>query len=116
MLAGAMNPLDLTANQLKRAAALKERIETLNRELRGILVDSANPQAAANKTGTMSAAVKKKIATAQRARWAKLRGAKTATVPAKPAVTIKRRISPATRAKVSAKMKAYWAAKRAGRK
>ena len=71
MLAGAMNPLDLTANQLKRAAALKERIETLNRELRGILVDSANPQAAANKTGTMSAAVKKKIAATQKARWAR---------------------------------------------
>jgi hypothetical protein len=32
-----MNPLDLTVNQLKRAAAIKEQIETLNKELRGIL-------------------------------------------------------------------------------
>ena len=32
-----MNPLDLTINQLKRAAAIKEHIEKLNKELRAIL-------------------------------------------------------------------------------
>ena len=31
-----MNIYDLTANQLKRAAAVKEAIEKLNKELRGI--------------------------------------------------------------------------------
>jgi hypothetical protein len=42
MLTGAMNPLDLTVNQLKRAAAIKEQIEDLNKELRGILGAPAN--------------------------------------------------------------------------
>ena len=116
MLTAVMNPLDLTVNQLKRAAAIKERIETLNRELRGILGQSANPKSAPKKNRTMSAAVKKKIAAAQRARWAKLRRAKPATALAKATAKPTRRISPATRAKVSAKLKAYWTAKKAGKK
>ena len=32
-----MNPIALTPSQLKRAAAIKEQIEKLNKELRGIL-------------------------------------------------------------------------------
>src|SRR5689334_19833631 len=110
-----MNPMDLTTNQLKRAAAIKERIDALNRELRAILGQSANSEPTPTNRG-MSAATKRKIAAAQRARWAKLRRAKPTTAPAKPAAKAKRTISPATRAKVSAKMKAYWASKKAGRK
>lgn len=69
-----MNILDLTPNQLKRAAAIKEQIESLNRELRAILGTSAKSAPTTNKRKrTMSAAVKKKIAAAQRARWANLR-------------------------------------------
>ena len=41
-----MNPLDLTINQLKRAAAIKEQIEALNKELRSILGASAKSGAA----------------------------------------------------------------------
>jgi hypothetical protein len=108
---------DLTINQLKRAAAIKEHIEALNRELRGILGVQASTRPAQKKSRGMSAAVKRKIAAAQRARWASLRRTNPATRSAKPAAKAKKKaFSSATRAKLSAKLKAYWAAKRAGKK
>jgi hypothetical protein len=65
----------------------------------------------------MSASVRKKIAAAQRARWASLRRAKTATRSLKPAAKAKKKtMSPAARRKLSAKLKAYWAQKKAGKK
>ena len=74
-----MNPLELTAGQLKRAAALKEQIEALNEELAGILGTAAKAAKAsafrAKRKRTMSAAVRRKIAASQRARWSKLRSA-----------------------------------------
>jgi hypothetical protein len=117
MLTGAMNLFDLTVNQLNRAAAIKEQIEKLNKELRAIFGPSAKSAVAPNRHGGMSAAVKKKIAAAQRARWAKLRRAKSAALSVKPAATAKKKtMSPAAKAKLSAKLKAYWAAKKAGKK
>ncbi len=114
---GAMNPLDLTVNQLKRAAAIKERIEALNKELRSILGTPAKSGAAPKKKRTMSASVKRKIAAAQKTRWANLRRAKSGAVFVKPAATAKKKtMSPAAKAKLSAKLKAYWAAKKAGKK
>ena len=117
LMNGSMNPIDLTVNQLRRAAAIKEHIEALNRELRGILGVSTRTRAGVNKKRTMSAAVKKKIAAAQRARWVGLRRANSSTRSVKPAAKAKKKaFSAATRAKLSAKLKAYWAAKRAGKK
>jgi hypothetical protein len=108
-----MNPLDLTPSQLKRAAAIKERVERLNKELRTLLDVSTNSGPTSTKRRTMSASVKRKIAAAQKARWAHLRGAKSATRSAKPAAKAKKKtLSPAARAKLSAKLKAYWAAKK----
>ena len=49
-----MNLSDLTIGQLKRAAAIKERIEALNKELRSILGASAKSGAAPKKKRTMS--------------------------------------------------------------
>ena len=80
-----MNIFDLTVNQLKRAAAIKEQIENLNKELRGILGASAKSGAAPKKKRIMKLVAKPK----------------------------KKTFSSATRAKLSAKLKAYWAAKRA---
>jgi hypothetical protein len=112
-----MNPLDLTVTQLKRAAAIKEQIEALNKELRTILGTPALSGAALKRNGAMSASVKRKIAAAQKARWANLRRAKAAALSVKPAATAKKKtMSPAARAKLSAKLKAYWAAKKAGKK
>jgi hypothetical protein len=108
-----MNPLDLTVNQLKRAAAIKEQIDVLNKELRGILGAPADTRPARTKTRMVSAAVKRKIAAAQKARWANLRRANPATQSVKPAARAKKKtVSPATKAKLSAKLKAYWAAKK----
>ena len=110
-----MNIYDLTTNQFKRAAAIKEHIERLNKELRALLSGPAKSRAAPKKNQTMSASTKRKIAAAQKARWANLRRAKSAKRSVKPAAK-KKRMSPAARAKMSAKLKAYWAAKKAGKK
>src|SRR5689334_21848743 len=108
-----MNILDLSPNQLKRAAAIKEQIDRLNAELRGIFGAPNNSRPAQGKTRTMSAAAKRKIAAAQKARWANFRRGKSDKGSSGKAR--KNAKSAATRAKLSAKMKAYWAAKRAGK-
>ena len=106
-----MNLFDLTPQQLKRAASIKEQIDGLNKQLRGILGAPATPRAAPPKNRTMSASVKKKIAATQKARWAKVRASKRATASVRPAAKTNR-MSPAARAKLSARLKAYWAAKK----
>jgi dihydroxyacetone kinase len=109
-----MNIFDFTPQQLKRAASLKEQIEALNKQLLSLL-DGSSADGAASRKHTMSTAVKRKIAAAQRARWASLRRAKSAArsvqAPAK-----KNTMSAAARARMSAKLKAYWAKKKAGKK
>ena len=108
-----MNLFDLSPEQLKRAAAIKEQIDGLDRQLHGILGAPATSRASPTRNRSMNASVKKKIAATQQARWAKVRASKP--VSARPAAKTKR-MSPAARAKLSAKLKAYWAAKRAGKK
>jgi hypothetical protein len=71
-----MNIIDLTSHQLRRAASIKEKLDALNRELR-ILLDGSSSNGATRKKRTMSAAARRKIAAAQRARWAKLRRSHT---------------------------------------
>ena len=80
-----MNLFDLTPQQLKRAASLKERIDGLNKQLRGILAGPATSRAAPTIKRSMSASVRKKIAATQKARWAKVRSSKPATVSGRPA-------------------------------
>ena len=93
MFISRMDLYDLTINQLKRAAAIKERIEALNDELGRIFGAAAKPGTAPKKR-----------------RRKRLSGRKRA------AAKKKKVFSAATRAKLSAKLKAYWAAKRAGKK
>ena len=109
-----MNTQDLTAEQLKRAATIKEQINDLNEELVSMLGGSNNSSTLSTKNRTMSADIRRKIAAAQKTRWAKLRHAKSGKHSAKPAA--KKTVSSATRRKLAAKLKAYWAAKRAGKK
>jgi hypothetical protein len=108
-----MNSINsLSAQQLRRAAAIKERIDTLQNELGKILGGNGATPAASGKR-TMSAGARARIAAAQRARWAKVKGKK----PAKAAGAGKRKMSAAARAKIAAAAKARWArAKAAGRK
>jgi hypothetical protein len=112
-----MDIYDLTINELQRAVAIKEQIEALNGELRGIFGVSSDSAAASQKKSAMSAAVKRKIAATQKARWARIRQAKLAMGSSSPGSAAKKKaFSRATRAKLSRKLKAYWAAKRAGKK
>jgi hypothetical protein len=113
MFTAPMNPLDLTVSQLKRAAAIKERIEDLNKELSGILGMSAGSNATSKTRRSISASGRRNIAAAQRARWAKVQAGKStpsvkASAPAK-----KKGMSRATKAKLAARMRAYWKAKKA---
>lgn len=101
-----MNLLDLTANQLKRAAAIKEQIDKLNKELARILGARANSETPAKNQRTMSASARRKIAAAQKARWAKIRDAKPATLSARSARKAKKkRMGRTSRAKLAMKTK-----------
>ena len=106
-----MNITSLSASQLRHAAAIKEKIETLQKELNQILGAVAAPATvtpgAANRAGKMSAAAKAKLSAKLKLIWAKRKAAQQAVAPAaKPAPG---KMSPAARAKLSAKLKAYWA-------
>jgi hypothetical protein len=107
---------NLSVQQLRKAAALKEKIQSLEKELGRILGSPTKPVAhvAPKKRRKMSAAARAKIGAAQKARWAKVNGRKSATKPVKKA---KRKMSAAARAKISAVAKKRWAkAKAAGKK
>lgn len=81
---------DLSAQQLRKAASIRERIEKLEKQLAGLVAGSAEPSAA------RAAAPKQ--------------AAKELPKP-------KRRFSAATRAKMSQRLKARWAkAKASGKK
>ena len=74
-----MNLLNLTVAELKRAAALKQQIDALNKELQSILGGSTANGVEPRKKRPMSAATKKRIAAAQKARWANFRRSRSAT-------------------------------------
>jgi len=106
---------NITSKQLRLAADLKDKIETLEQELGQILGSSTTPAAPAEpqKRRKVSAAGKARMAAAQRARWAKVTGDKPSVKPVKKA---KRTMSKATRARISLMAKARWAkAKAAGK-
>ena len=112
-----MNIYDLSVNQVKRAAVIKERIQGLNKELSAMFGSPASSRSAPKAKRTMSASARKKIAAAQRARWANLRRAEPATSSVKPAAKAKKKtMSAAARRKLSMKLKAYWAQKKARQK
>jgi hypothetical protein len=104
-----MNSINsLSAQQLRRAAAIKEQIDALESELGRILGGSSD---AGTGKRIMSASARARIAAAQKARWAKARGDGSGTAAPR------RKMSPAARAKIAAAAKARWAkAKAAGRK
>ena len=69
--------VNLTVSQLKRAVAIKERIEELERELESVVGRKAGSSSAGGrKRRKMSASARAKIAAAARARWARYRAAK----------------------------------------
>lgn len=118
-----MDVTNLSPAQLRKAAELKERIDSLFSELASILggVSSLNPQPLPPKAGRrqMSAAGRARIAAAARARWAKHRGSVGNSNKGHQAATDsrpRRRMSAAARARMAATAKARWAkAKAAGK-
>lgn len=76
-----MNLTQLTPSQLRRAANLKDKIASLEKELVAIFgaptPTTKTPTAkTVKKKGKMSDAGRAKISAAQKARWAKIKGAK----------------------------------------
>jgi hypothetical protein len=109
-----MNSMNsLSADQLRRAAVIKDQIEALESELGQILGGSAGVIRANNGKRTMSASARARIAAAQRARWAKVKGKRGG----KSSGGSGRKMSAAARAKIAAAARARWAkAKAAGRR
>src|SRR3569833_929570 len=102
----------VSAEQLRRAAAIKDQIEALENEL-GKILGGAEESGSASGSGkrVMSASARARIAAVQKACWAKVKGNGGASGGSR------RKMSPAARAKLAAAAKARWAkAKAAGRK
>jgi hypothetical protein len=115
---------NLSVSDLKKAIAMREKIDALTGELNSILGGSGTvaPAAKGGRGGrrAITAAGRAAIAAAQRARGAKAKAAGVnlaqELVMPKPMPTGKRRLSAATRKAMAAAAKARWAkAKAAGR-
>jgi len=102
-----INLQHLSVKQLLKVVAVKERIEKLEAKLAAIYGSEGSDFAPAGRPRRkMSAAAKARIAAAQRARWAKVKGRKgSATNRFKK----KRKVSAATKARLAAVAKARWA-------
>jgi len=106
--------LNLSSQELRKAANIQDKIAALQKKLGEILETSTPSATAAPKRRKMSAAAKAKIGAAAKARWAKVKGTKAAVKPAKKA---RRKMSAAARAKIAAAAKERWKkAKAAGKK
>lgn len=72
--------MNISASELRRAADIQDKIESLRSELDRLLGDgvqtSSDSEAPQRKHRKMSAAARAKIAVAARARWAKVRAGK----------------------------------------
>jgi hypothetical protein len=98
-----MNITDLSAEQLRQAAQIKDQITTLEKQLQALLGNVSNGKPA---EGGMSAAGRARISAAAKARWAKIK--KDNGTTAKTA-SGKRSMSKAAKDKISAAAKARWA-------
>jgi hypothetical protein len=108
-----MNIANLSAQQLRKAADLQEKIASLQAELAKYFGGSSSSPAPRKKS-KMSAAGRARIIAAQKARWAKVKAGKKS---AKPAKAKKRTMSAAAKAKIAAIARARWAkVKAAGKK
>ena len=97
---------------INEKARIEARLNAINRVLGGEVSVAAAPVATQGGRRTFSAATKAKMAAAQKARWAKLKGKTTipATAsPSAPAVKKKRKMSAAGKANIRAAVKARWA-------
>jgi hypothetical protein len=118
-----MDMTNLSPQQLRKAADLKERIDGLQEQLNAILggelstpIAPGTPQGPKNGRRKVSAEARARMAAAQRARRAAERGESVSKQTSEPPTKPKRHISPALRKARSEAMKARWAkARRAGK-
>jgi malate/lactate dehydrogenase len=109
---------------LEEALSLRKQIERLQGQLTKTLGTTSTTVAEVvmGKKGRkkLSPAARARIAVAQRARWAKIKGKsavkKADTAATKPAKVVKKKggLTPAGRARLAAAMKARWAARKKG--
>jgi hypothetical protein len=95
---------NLTSQQLRQAASLKDKIQSLEKEFSRILGSPTKPvtHTVPKRKFKMSAAAKAKISAAAKARWAKVKGKSSAP-------KTKSKMSEAARKKLSDAAKARWA-------
>jgi hypothetical protein len=104
--------INITPRQLRKAANIQEKIQSLQAQLGELLGSPAEPATEAPKKRKMSAAGIARIVAGTKARWARVRAEKAG----KPVQKAKRKVSAAGRARLAASAKARWAkAKKAGK-
>jgi hypothetical protein len=105
-----LNLMDTSVKALQEAVVIRRRIDTLEKRLSSILRGSL-PAAVAHRGGPhrVSAATRAKLASAARARWARINAGKERNPFKK-----KGGLTPAGRKRLSQLMKARWAARRRG--
>jgi hypothetical protein len=96
---------NLSSQQLRYIADVKEKIDSLQEQL-NLLLGVAASNSSARRKSRMSVSARARIAAAQRARWAKVKGS------AKP----RRELNAAARAKMAALARTRWAKARAAGK
>lgn len=111
-----MNISELSASQLRQAAAIKDQMARLQQQLTRIL-GAATPAPThaegRKKKRTMSASARALISAAQTKRWA---ARKSAPLASQTKRKRKRKLSPAAKALLSAKLKEIWAKRKAAKK
>src|SRR5579859_189677 len=107
--------IHLSVSQLRRAASLKQKIQSLENQLSKLLGGAETAtNSAPKKRRKISAAGRKRIAEAQKLRWSKAKGRKSAVKPVK---KVRRKMSAEARKKIADAAKKRWAtAKAAGKK
>ena len=104
----------LSVQQLRKAATLKEKIQSLEKKLGQLLGSSTKSAAPAvpRKKFKMSKAARARISAAAKARWAKRKGSKPSVKPARKG---RGKMSAAAKARLSAKLKMIWARRKAAK-
>ena len=106
---GRMPNLDSVLAQLRQE---RERLNAAIAALEGVTTNSGSRRT----TNRISAAGRRRIAAAQKARWAKLKAGKNVVPISKATPKAKRRLSRAGRKRIAAAQQARWAALRKKRK
>jgi len=97
-----------SAQQLRRAAEIQERIESLERELNELLgsTPDTEPTSGLGRRRRFSAATIARMRASQQARWARVRGEESSTAPTRS--RRRRKMSAAAKARLSEVAKARW--------